>query len=61
MATVTTAFRSCLHCDFHGQFLECLSRLGQASIVGSLVGIRQSGYASFLRIGRGLGLHVRDT
>ena len=61
MAIVTIVLRSILHWGFHGQFLDCLPRIGQASIVGSLVGIHQSGYESFLRIDRGLGLHVRDT
>ena len=61
MAAVKIALRSFHHWGSHGQFLESLSRIGQASIAGSLVGIRQSGYGSFLRIDRELRLHVSDT
>ena len=59
MATVAIVFRSFHHWGFSGRFPEGLSRIDQASILGSPVGFRQSGYESFQKIDRELGLHVR--
>lgn len=61
MASVMIVLRSFHYWDFYGQFPEGLSRIDRALIVSSLVGFRQSGYESFLRIDRELALHVRDT
>lgn len=61
MATLMIVLRSFHYWDFYGQFPEGFSKIVQASIVGSLVGFRQSGYESFLKIDRELALHVRDT